>query len=94
MARNMLDAYSPEDPEEDKIQTIAQSFTGEDGVVVKSWSMTAFTLFGRMFRECVDDQTSDSTHLLLNQILTATSSENDGISSIDLMFGKHAGLIA
>ena len=94
MARNMLDAYSPEDPEEDKIQTIAQSFTGEDGVVVKSWSMTAFTSFGRMLNKCVDDPTSDSAYLSLIQILTSTSSANTGISSNELMFGKHAGLVA
>ena len=85
MARNMLDAYSPEDPEEDKIQTIAQSFTGEDGVVVKSCSMTAFTSFGRMLREWVDDQTSDSACLSLIKILTENSSANSGISSTHVL---------
>ena len=57
------DAYLPKDPEEDKIQIIAQSFTGENCVVTKSWSMTACTSFGRMLRESVDDPTSVPPHL-------------------------------
>ena len=92
-AQIMLDAYSLDDEEENKIETIAHSFTGEDGVVMKSWTMTAFTSFGKLLEECIGNLDVDAEFLSLIQILTTTPLANPGISSNDLMFGKHLGLL-
>jgi len=66
-------------------KTICHSFTGSDGLMMKSATMDAFTSY-----PTIDGSTASLLPKI--QILTATSSANCGISSNDLNNALHKGL--
>eukprot|EP00956_Cyclotella_meneghiniana_P040737 scaffold203534_cov92-Cyclotella_meneghiniana.AAC.1 len=68
----------------------AQSFTGGDGLKMKTSLMDAFTRFAELRGVgCINDDGTVSLPRI--SIMTATSAANSGVSSNDLSFATHKG---